>query len=115
MSKTLTLTLTEQEYTHLLQHYLQGYLLSDEVYEQSQAEQMYHGDFVNKYCKAGYEAKLKGFKQLAPDLYSFPNEMEDTMLETQTDYIEYIESGEREESIEALKQQIEQMRKQGLL
>lgn len=115
MSKTLTLTLTEQEYTHLLQHYLIGHLLWDEISDPSKAEIIYHADFLNKYCKVGYEAKVKGFKQLAPDLYSFPNKMEDTMLETQTDYIEYIESGEREESIEALKQQLEQMRKDGLL
>ena len=115
MSKTITLELSEKEYKHLLQNYLLGHIIHDEITQKKEAEMIFDADFMNKYCKVGYDAKVKDFSLLAEGLYGFPHKMEDEMIEIYDNFIEYIESGERDDASEALKQQIDEMRKQGLI
>lgn len=115
MSKTILIELSEAEYNALLQNYVLGNLIAHEVNEPSREELMLSADIVNKLCKVGYTNKLKGFKKLHEDLYSFPQNVEDTMLEAYEEFIEYVSSGARDEDFEAMKQQIDEMRKQGLV
>lgn len=115
MSKPITLTLTEAEYEQLMANYLLGNLIGDEVNELSQEELMQATNLVNKLCEAGFKNKVTGYKQLQSDLYCFSKEVEDQMLLTYNDFIDYVKSGERAEEVEAIKAQIDEMRKKGLV
>jgi hypothetical protein len=115
MSKTISLALTEKEYKQLLQGYLLGYLIEDAVTQKTPAQMMAEAELLNKYCRAGYEAKVKGFVELKKGFYSFPKSMEEDMLSIQEEYVEYVESGDRADELEAITKQIDQMRKDGLL
>lgn len=115
MSKTITLSLSEAEYKELLQNYLLGSLIHGEVNQQSQAQMIFEAELLNKLNKAAYDQKIKGFKKLDEGLFGFPNKMEEAMINTYDDFIDYVESGERDQESEVIKKQIDDMRKQGLL
>ncbi len=115
MKTSLTIELTEADYKELLASYLLGSLIANEVNQPSREELIQTADLVNKLCEVGFKNKVKGFKQLQKDLYSFPQQVEDKMLKTYNEFIEYVDSGDREDELEAMKQQINDMRKQGLV
>ena len=72
MSKTVKLELTESEYKELLQGYLLGYLIEDELEAKSEQQILAALELLNKYCKAGFEGNVKGFIELQSGIYGYP-------------------------------------------
>ena len=111
MPKPITLTLTEKQFKLLRLYLFIGDMVKDSVVEKTRKENMEHIDLHQLLDKAAYEAKLKGSGK-EEDFYYYGADIEEEMSEVLAAYDDYIESGQKAEEMEQIR---EQLKREGLI